>query len=529
MKEGVDKPKHHVQTLSKAEQKRHNVHLTRLKAIQKRKKGSGTLDNNPPKCMSSLKVISSNPRKKKMRQEEMLRIARSNKVMLQRITKIMTAPSSLSSDDHYTNRITTTLKTPAHREEEERIQRHNDHLHHLLTHSQPYYNTKAWEEDYKRMKKWHRFMRKITYTSPQEEKEKDKEHAMNKKRQGRKYMNEEEEEEEEGGEEGEEGGKKKKEEDINLFLTHITEDLANPSSHSRSDKRSNNKTPSTNHRRSLPPLSSSSSKRRLRKARPQSSLLPLSSSSSPSSSSFFQPPSTQPFPKPNTSQDASSLRRASSLYLQEAGLHPTSSPLVPAASTQPTDPFDPLNPDQLCKSTKMVKVTFYHPIERKEEHSSSSSFENHAMSYEPSLKTTLLTEMVAVTSNQQNKTKHHQQQANSIDRTTSDWFDESEPIQEEQASSSSSSSKNTSIPYQHEVPDKIGPFSIFCRLTVPEAYSKKENEEEEKEEELKEEEETRQKENIIEGTMKDKKYQKETESIKTKPKPKPKQKRTKGL
>jgi len=60
--------------------------------------------------MKALKIISKNPRKAKLKEEELKRIARGNKVMLQRITNIMTAPSTLSSDLEYKNRITRTLR-----------------------------------------------------------------------------------------------------------------------------------------------------------------------------------------------------------------------------------------------------------------------------------------------------------------------------------------------------------------------------------------------------------------------------------
>ena len=69
------------------------VHLERIKKIKNRKPGEGTLDNTQPEVIPAMK---SNPRKKALAKEFNNTTLQENKSLLQRISKILTAPPKIT-------------------------------------------------------------------------------------------------------------------------------------------------------------------------------------------------------------------------------------------------------------------------------------------------------------------------------------------------------------------------------------------------------------------------------------------------
>ncbi len=79
---------------------RRDVHLGRLKKIKDRVSGSSnTLDNTMPKTMG-LESMSKDPRKMSLKIQNALIIERENKALLQRISKILTAPPKITDKEY---------------------------------------------------------------------------------------------------------------------------------------------------------------------------------------------------------------------------------------------------------------------------------------------------------------------------------------------------------------------------------------------------------------------------------------------
>jgi hypothetical protein len=265
------------------------------------------------------------------------------------------------------------------------------------------------------------------------------------------------------------------EEDASFFLTRFLEEDAaqgDHSSHRAASKHHRKAPPSSSSKRRLPPLSSSSSKRRRQKPRPQSS---MHHPSSPSSLNRHNPHAlhTQPFPKPKSS--SLSLRRASSLYMQENPLSPSLPSSASASATATTshnphldDPFDPHNPCQLCKSTKMVQVVFYGLCGEQED-----------VGYRPVRSGSLLVEMAATVSPEMSLVKNANQQQQQPSSSSSKDTESQSKEQDNESLLYSTDGKE--IKDKRVSSDALGPFTLFCRLNLPEGYIQEHTAEGEKE------------------------------------------------
>jgi len=144
-----------------------DVHLGRIAKIKNRKPGtSNTLDNTAPVIV---KAALNNPRKVAKRLEFNEVTERENRVLLQRISAVLTAPPKITDEDYVRMRkIVVNLKGgKAKYEEEIAAKHHRIYLKHLKTMG-PYYKPKEWELDYKRQLVQQKFMRQVTYERPKD-------------------------------------------------------------------------------------------------------------------------------------------------------------------------------------------------------------------------------------------------------------------------------------------------------------------------------------------------------------------------
>ena len=142
-----------------------DVHMERISKIKNRKPGSSnTLDNTAPVVV---KAALNNPRKAALKLEFNTVTERENKVLLQKISAILTAPPKITDEDYVRMRkIVQNLKGGKQMYEEAiQMKHHKIYLKHLKTMG-PYYKPKEWELDYRRQLRQQKFMRQVTYTRP---------------------------------------------------------------------------------------------------------------------------------------------------------------------------------------------------------------------------------------------------------------------------------------------------------------------------------------------------------------------------
>lgn len=141
------------------------VHMERISKIKNRKPGSSnTLDNTAPVVV---KAALNNPRKAALKLEFNTVTERENKVLLQKISAILTAPPKITDEDYMRmKKIVQNLKGGKQMYEEAIAMKHHKiYLKHLKTMG-PYYKPKEWELDYRRQLRQQKFMRQVTYTRP---------------------------------------------------------------------------------------------------------------------------------------------------------------------------------------------------------------------------------------------------------------------------------------------------------------------------------------------------------------------------
>ena len=144
-----------------------DVHLERISKIKNRKPGSSnTLDNTAPVVV---KAALNNPRKAALKLEFNTVTERENKVLLQKISAILTAPPKITDEDYVRMRkIVQNLKGGKQIYEEAiQMKHHKAYLKHLKTMG-PYYKPKEWELDYRRQLRQQKFMRQVTYERPKD-------------------------------------------------------------------------------------------------------------------------------------------------------------------------------------------------------------------------------------------------------------------------------------------------------------------------------------------------------------------------
>jgi len=144
-----------------------DVHMERINKIKTRKPGSSnTLDNTAPVVV---KAALNNPRKAALKLEFNTVTERENKVLLQKISAILTAPPKITDADYVRMRkIVQNLKGGKQMYEEAiQMKHHKIYLKHLKTMG-PYYKPKDWELDYRRQLRQQKFMRQVTYSRPKD-------------------------------------------------------------------------------------------------------------------------------------------------------------------------------------------------------------------------------------------------------------------------------------------------------------------------------------------------------------------------
>ena len=141
------------------------VHLERIKKIKDRKPGtSNTLDNTPPEVIEAMYV---NPRKVAKKKEFNRTTEQENKCLLQRISKILTAPPKITDADYKKMRaLCPSTKGLREKYEQAIVDKHHAaFMEHLKTMG-PYYKAKEWENDYRKQLRNQKFMRQVNYKRP---------------------------------------------------------------------------------------------------------------------------------------------------------------------------------------------------------------------------------------------------------------------------------------------------------------------------------------------------------------------------
>lgn len=140
------------------------VHLERIKKIKSRKPGEGTLDNTAPEIISAMK---NNPRKKALSKEFNNTTLQENKSLLQRISKILTAPPKITDEEYQKMRkLCPSRRGPKEIYEEAIVMDHHKRFMEQIKQMKAYYNAKEWEKDYRRQKFKQKFMRQVQYKRP---------------------------------------------------------------------------------------------------------------------------------------------------------------------------------------------------------------------------------------------------------------------------------------------------------------------------------------------------------------------------
>jgi hypothetical protein len=140
------------------------VHLERIKKIKNRKPGEGTLDNTPPEIIPAMK---NNPRKKAIAKEFNNTTLQENKSLLQRISKILTAPPKITDEEYQKMRkLCPSRRGPKELYEEAIVMEHHKKFMEQIKQMKAYYNAKEWEKDYRRQKFKQKFMRQVQYKRP---------------------------------------------------------------------------------------------------------------------------------------------------------------------------------------------------------------------------------------------------------------------------------------------------------------------------------------------------------------------------
>ena len=139
-------------------QRKANAHKARLKKIQNRRPGTGTIDNLPPRSLADNKK---NDAKKKMMQvEKHWKIDRANKQLLNRMLSIENRKTSQYAP---ASGRTFSLNVSSRKKEVERINKENQRIVHRLQTCKPKYDRREWEKDEKRRA---RFLRNLSAYGP---------------------------------------------------------------------------------------------------------------------------------------------------------------------------------------------------------------------------------------------------------------------------------------------------------------------------------------------------------------------------
>lgn len=144
------------------------VHLERLNAIKNREPGSSvTLDNMPPKVVGD-PGDGIDPRKISRKTEYNRAIHRQNKVLLKRITQVLTAPPTVSDEDYLRMKSLVKSKLCNGKEmyEKSLIDKRMRDFWKLIKKTKPFYSTKDWEHEYQLQLQGQRFMRQVNYKRP---------------------------------------------------------------------------------------------------------------------------------------------------------------------------------------------------------------------------------------------------------------------------------------------------------------------------------------------------------------------------
>ena len=141
------------------------VHLERIKKIKNRKPGGpGQIDTSAPHIIEAMLV---NPRKIAKKLEFNKTTEQENKSLLQRISKVLTAPPTFTDEDYKKQKLLCPSTKGLREKYEEAItQRHHAKFMENIKSMGAFYKPKQWEEDYKKSLKNGRFMRQVKYERP---------------------------------------------------------------------------------------------------------------------------------------------------------------------------------------------------------------------------------------------------------------------------------------------------------------------------------------------------------------------------
>lgn len=146
--------------------RKRNDHLHRLKKIKTRKPGSSsTLDNTPPECMFCDR-FKSDPRKVSKKKELNNSIERENKVLLQRISHILTAPPKITDASYIAMKKLLSTLSDTNSFNQDLKKKYNKQFFDRVNKTTPYYDHKKWEQEYEEQLRGQKFMRQVNYKRP---------------------------------------------------------------------------------------------------------------------------------------------------------------------------------------------------------------------------------------------------------------------------------------------------------------------------------------------------------------------------
>mmetsp|Transcript_33825 Transcript_33825/g.34453 ORF Transcript_33825/g.34453 Transcript_33825/m.34453 type:complete len:614 (+) Transcript_33825:49-1890(+) len=144
------------------------IHDKKLQEIKARKPGTSliTIDNLPPSCAE---IVKSNVKKKKIEADTNVIVGRQNKILLQRIGNILTAPPKVTDTDYVkTKNVIPTLKLKGQWLYEANLRDKNfKKMKERIRNMPSMYSTKQWETEYQsQLHSQEKFMRQVKYKRP---------------------------------------------------------------------------------------------------------------------------------------------------------------------------------------------------------------------------------------------------------------------------------------------------------------------------------------------------------------------------
>eukprot|EP00948_MAST-09A_sp_MAST-9A-sp1_P003571 g3571.t1 len=137
------------------------IHEQKLNEIGRRKRGTGTLDNKAPKT-TRMKHLKNKAKKEQMLEEQFSRIEKENRLLLKKMTEIMSQPPAYVKKQRKTPAFRS-LNTTHRRREILRINQENQALMKRIKSVKPQYDHKVWE---RQSKVQHNYAKSISNFQP---------------------------------------------------------------------------------------------------------------------------------------------------------------------------------------------------------------------------------------------------------------------------------------------------------------------------------------------------------------------------